>query len=355
MKQYITVIFWMRAIACLNIVIIHSLTSNFVEIDSGRMDIWYKYFQLLLMFSTPLFIFISEFLIAKNYKENLPKNFLPKRLLYLGLPFLIINLGLVFAFSNHNDLYNIFKSYFKIAFMADSLTYFIVVILQFFILHLLLSKWLIKLSPVLVVIVSLIITTLYLSIPKFIEKPDEGFLQIIWNREGWLIILGWFSYFILGFYLGTYYEKVMKNIQNYKLLIVAGFIIAFGIVTYNYFSGFSVYVASKRMDMPFYTTMIILMFLLVFSYVKFVPKFILFISNYSFNIYLIHYFIVHNVGNLSSTPYLNVLFKLILTISISICVAHILNLSPYGKYIIGNTYKVKYDNIKQSKKANMLI
>lgn len=355
MKQYITVIFWMRAIACINIVLIHSLTSNFAEINSGQLDLFYKFFQLLLMFSTPLFIFISEFLIAKNYNINLPNNFLKKRFKFLGLPFILINIVLVITYSKYNSLWDFILSYLKVTFMADSLTYFIVVILQFFVLHFLFCKWLIKLQPIPVIIVSLIITTLYLAIPKFIEMPDSGYLQIIWNREGWLIIFGWLSYFVLGFYLGIYYDKVMDKIQNYKYLIISGFILSITIVSINYFSGFSTYVASKRMDMPFYTTMIILLFLLIFSYIKHVPKFILFISNYSFNIYLIHYFIVHQLGNLSNTPHLNVLYKLILTITISIGIAYIINLSSFGKYLIGNTYKVRHDDILKSKNSNQLI
>lgn len=355
MKQYISVIFWMRAIACLNIVLIHSFTSNFAEIDSGNKDIWFKYFQLLIMFSTPMFVFISEFLIAKNYKENLPKGFFPKRLMYLGIPFVIINLGLVITYSKPDGLLEFAKSYFKVTFMADSLTYFIAVILQFFILHIILSKWLIKLRPIPVVIASIVLTTVYLAIPKFIDIPDNRILQVFWNREGWLIILGWFSYFVLGFYLGSYYETVMSKIQEYKWVIISGFIFALAIVSFNYFSGFSTYVASKRIDMPLYTTMVILMFFLAFSYFKYVPKFVLFISNYSFNIYLVHYFIVHHVGNLSDEVQLNVLYKLILTVTISIGISYLINLSPYGKYIIGNTYNVKHDNLVKSKEMNMLI
>ena len=38
------------------------------------------------------------------------------------------------------------------------------------------------------------------------------------------------------------------------------------------------------------------------SYIKYVPKFIVFISNYSYCIYLIHYFFVHDLGLLSRNP-----------------------------------------------------
>ena len=71
MKTYTSVIFWMRAIACLSIVIIHSITTTFSKMHSVPHSTSLRLFQLLLMFSTPMFVFISEFLLAKNYGSKL--------------------------------------------------------------------------------------------------------------------------------------------------------------------------------------------------------------------------------------------------------------------------------------------
>ena len=69
----------------------------------------------------------------------------------------------------------------------------------------------------------------------------------------------------------------------------------------NYLFGILTLVDSKRFDTPIYVTMVILLFFLIASYFKYVPRFIIFISNYSFSIYLIHYFFVHRLERARSS------------------------------------------------------
>ena len=105
---------------------------------------------------------------------------------------------------------------------------------------------------------------------------------------------------------------------------------------------------SKRIDRPIYVTIIILLFFLIASYTKYVPKFFVFISNYSFSIYLVHYFIVHRLGMLHHHPFLNVIFTFTLTVTFAICIAYVVNLWKYGKYIVGGIGRVKYDTFYKS-------
>lgn len=73
MKKFISVIFWMRAISCLGIVLIHSISITLAENPSLEKNDWPTYVQLFLMFSTPTFVFITEFLNAYIYGEKLKK------------------------------------------------------------------------------------------------------------------------------------------------------------------------------------------------------------------------------------------------------------------------------------------
>ena len=97
--------------------------------------------------------------------------------------------------------------------------------------------------------------------------------------------------FLLGFYIGTYYEVFMERIKNYSIHIIIGAFLSILFMFSNYLLGISTWVESKRIDTPIYVTMIILLFFLFSSYIKYVPKFIVFISNYSYCIYLVHYFL----------------------------------------------------------------
>ena len=74
--------------------------------------------------------------------------------------------------------------------------------------------------------------------------------------------------------MGYYYEELMRNIRKYTTHIISGTVIATLIVIFNYLSGFLTLVDSKRVDTPIYVTMIILLFFLILSYTKYVPKFL---------------------------------------------------------------------------------
>ena len=122
----------------------------------------------------------------------------------------------------------------------------------------------------------------------------------------------------------------------------------------NYLLGISTWVESKRIDTPIYVTMIILLFFLFSSYIKYVPKFIVFISNYSYCIYLVHYFFVHDLGLLSHNPIKNVIFNTIVTLSLAITVGYVFNLFKFGKYIVGGIGKVNYTAVYKSYKNNLM-
>lgn len=76
MKVYTSVIFWMRAIACLSVVMIHAISTTFYKFDMPNSGYILRVSQVVLMYATPMFVFISEFLIAKNYHIYLKENFL---------------------------------------------------------------------------------------------------------------------------------------------------------------------------------------------------------------------------------------------------------------------------------------
>ena len=109
-------------------------------------------------------------------------------------------------------------------FHGGTLTYFIVIIFQFYLLHIIFAKHLVKLNPIKLVIYSLIITTLFWAMRNFIPAPESIYFNWLWQREG-MIFIGWLSYFLLGFYMGYHYEKLMNHIQKYTIHIVSGTVI----------------------------------------------------------------------------------------------------------------------------------
>ena len=53
-------------------------------------------------------------------------------------------------------------------------------------------------------------------------------------------------------------------------------------------------------------------------------------------------------------PLLNILFTFTLTVTFSICIAYVMNLSKFGKYIVGGIGKMKYETYYQSYKQNLV-
>ncbi|GAA6822754.1 acyltransferase family protein [Helicobacter pylori] len=355
MKTYTSVIFWMRTIACLSIVLIHSITTTFIQSDNLGKGTLIRIVQLLLMFSTPLFVFISEFLLAKNYHTTIKNGFFKDKLIYLGIPYVFINIGISY-FYYKPDSFKAFMGHLNdTMFHGGAVTYFIVIIMQFYLLHFFFAKYLVRWKPIPMIIGTTIFATLYWAFRQFVPPAHGDILSMFWDREGWMLFLGWISYFVLGFYTGVYYETLMKNIKKYTISIIIGTILAAGLLICNYVFGVSTWVESKRFDIPIYVTMVILMFFLFSSYVKYVPKFILFISNYSFCIYLLHYFFVNQLGMLREDSAIrNIAFTFIITLTVAICLAYLLNLFKFGKYIVGGIGHIKYEKVYESYKLGKM-
>ena len=68
-------------------------------------------------------------------------------------------------------------------FHGGTLTYFIVIIFQFYLLHIIFAKHLVKLNPIKLVIYSLIITTFILGYEKLHTAPESIYFNWLWQRE----------------------------------------------------------------------------------------------------------------------------------------------------------------------------
>lgn len=297
------------------------------------------------MFSTPTFVFITEFLNAYIYGDKLKKVFFKKRLLVLGIPYIFMSIFWTFSSQNPTNIMEFIDGFLLVSIRGYSVTYFIVIIFQFYILHLIFGRILKKVKPLPVIIGSIIITSIYWGIRLIFPAPENFIGHIIWGKEGQTFFFGWITYFLLGYYIGIYYHIFTSKIREYKYYIISLFISSIIIVLLTHNLGINSAIGSKRLDTPIYTTSVILMFFLINSYIKYVPKFILFISNYSFSIYLLHLIFLNRMTVLSNSIFEDILYKFIVTIVISICITYIINLNKFGKYLVGNVAKTEHKSL----------
>ncbi|MFE4142784.1 acyltransferase family protein [Peribacillus sp. YIM B13472] len=344
-KEQVTEIFIIRAIACLAIVLLHSVTSSlskFSNLDSTSQDILVG-LQMILIFGTPVFVFISEFLLSKSYPKHLPKGFFIKRFKFLLLPYLSMAVIYGIIDAGSLSLNALIIEILRNIILADYVGYFIIIIFQFYFLHLFFQKYFYRWKAKYVLPITFIINGAFLAFFNFV--PPMEFIphsEYVWTRLSWMPFVGWIFYFSLGYYSGKNIQYFKSFIQKYKIYLFIGTFISIIVVLTSQFLGLPNLVSSKRVDILIFTTLLVLSLFYLSSKIKKVPSVIFLISNYSFNIYLLHKIFMTYLERLPiNNIAIYILLLFLISLGASISLAKIINKLPFGKYIVGNTATFK--------------
>ncbi|WP_416150564.1 acyltransferase family protein [Salipaludibacillus sp. HK11] len=338
-------IFVLRSIGCLSIVLLHSIFIALSTLPIREMGelaaIIFDSVQMILYYGTPMFIFISEFLIAYSYRgRKLPENFLTKRIRFILIPYFVMALFYSIPFITDGiDTWSI-KLLLNV-FVGDYHGYFILIIFQFYLFHYYFHRYLKLLSPKLVLTSALVINASYLIFFNFTSPPDViPYSTYIWERFYWIPLFGWIFYFALGYYAGLYYESFIRSLEKFRYLIIIGPLLTSILLLYLYHSGILQVHSSKRTDILLHTTMFSLFLFYVTTKISSPPRLLVFISQYSFGIYLLHYFYIFLADFIFrlypidiGVTYIMLLF-VFSTLS-SILTIFLLNKWKYGYLVIG--------------------
>lgn len=329
-----------RAIFCITIVIVHCLTGlvNDPHITSFE-KISFSFVQVILLFATPCFIILSEILLGMRYSNNIPKNFLLKRMKFILIPYVLFGLFVTFKLFLGDDSNKSFLDIFiSIVIKGNFFGWFVIVIFQFYILHRLFYKLLSKANPAFVLITTFIISFAHSYLMYYSTSYLEfwGFYPLF-NRT---IILYWLFYFVVGFYFGKYYDTVIQFLKRHLIWLILIWILAILYMAFNFFY-LGVYLnESNRFDLVLFSA-VSFVFIVYFSKLlaKFNLVFIFLISEISFFIYLSHQIIVDAISrSLASFVTLPIPFLIINTIfTLGFCIglAVILSFIPYVRMIVG--------------------
>jgi len=330
-------VFWLRCIACLAVTLGHSIGNGYhFYLEPTIYHTGLYILHMAVLFGVPVFVFISEFLLANKYIENVPNGFLKSRVKILLIPYLIMSIVYALTSIETWTIRDVITNLIMSVILGDSAVYFILVIFQFYFLHLFLRKYLKKLSPKVVISVALVINFLYLAFFNFVESPENAVGNFIWTKGYWIPFFGWFFYFILGFYCGRNYQVVV-NVLRKKWFLIMPFITLVIMLLMN--KTFQLDYDSKRIDMLLYASSVIFFIMYISSNNKKVPKLVMFISNYSFSIFLLNLFYFRLLRFIEPPPFLNIpsytLLVFLLTLILCIGTAYIFNQFSFGKYIVG--------------------
>lgn len=339
MKTQIYEIYWIRATACLSVVLIHALTRtyNHYEVPGSTVQLL-QTIQILLMFATPMFILISEVISSRVYPDSLPKSFFNKRLKFLFLPYIFTPFlyGLYHLIVNNASLEKVRGDILDDILLGAWHGYFIVIILQFMFIHWIYIKWFKNISAWTMLSITFIINVAYLYIANYQTDMLPKIMQE-WLPFVRMPYIGWIFYFTVAYYAGRYINQLKENRKwAFPFSILATGITGYLLVKI-FTSGTYTLLSSVRLDILFYTVSLFFALFYLFSYMPSVPKIIMFISKYSFPIFLLHY-LSFNLINLV-LPEMNIkwyaLFLFLAGVFGSILLARIINLLPFGKYIVG--------------------
>src|SRR5699024_1458623 len=125
----------------------------------------------------------------------------------------------------------------------------------------------------------------------------------LWGPGYWLPFVGWFFYFVLGFYCGKNYYTLMKILRNKWILALPVISLIIMLLMNKYFL---IDQDSKRVDMLVYATSVIFFIMYIYSNIKMIPNVVVFISNYSFSIFLLNMFFFVLLKFIEPPAYLNI-------------------------------------------------
>ncbi|WP_209124742.1 acyltransferase family protein [Alkalihalobacillus sp. BA299] len=330
----------LRSIACLSIVFLHSIG---IALSGSNMGTWTTVFfdslHVLLYFGTPMFIFISEFLVAYSYRnKSLPTNFLRKRFNFIFLPFLCM--ALFYTIPHANTLENGAVKLFLNAVIGDFHGYFVLIIFQFYLIHTIFHKHLKAWNPKVVLVVAFFINAIYLAFFNFTPPMNIPAGDYIWNRYYWVPFLGWVFYFALGYYCGFYFEAFIEQLRKYKRLVLISPLISSVLLLAFYHSEMISVHSSKRIDLLIHTTIMCFFLFYVAHKMPKIPNLLHTVNQYSFSIYLLHMFFLSFIDFIYPkfpifTGSVYVLFLFTFSTLGSIFMSYYINKWKYGKYIIG--------------------
>ncbi len=342
-KNYISEIFILRAVACLSVVLLHSIevTQFNVSTIDDKLNVFITIIRVLLTFGTPTFIFISILLISYSYPNGLPSDFLRRRFKLIMLPYLSMAVFYGVLSSIVGSL-SIKETIIEVVFhiLGNYHGYFVLIIFQFYLLSYFFHNYLSRKNPFVIITLSLIINLLYLAIFNFSKAPiDSELVNYIWLKGHWIPFVGWLFYFTLAYYIGKNYAFFLSLLDKHRRLILSATIF-FAIITAILSSLELIPVSSKSYIMVFFTTSMIGTLYNILTKIDSIPYLIMQISRYSFPIYLLHIFFLLIINKALGIIGIDwTFFKIIVlfvgSIVASISATYLLNKLKVGKYLVG--------------------
>ncbi|WP_181346863.1 acyltransferase [Thalassobacillus sp. CUG 92003] len=341
-KTFFDEIPFVRAIACLLVVMIHTTARAYTPEESLFFNDVSLYLNQISRLGTPIFAVISAFLLTSSVINRgfYLKKFITSRFVKIVSPYIIWTfVYLMFVkYIQDGQIFRHLKQTFDYFALGQAKThlYFIVTVIHFYILFPFLQLVRNRIVLLILLIVSLPINYLWVTntFPEFINIFGK-FKHVVTDRS---FILNWISFFMFGSVLAYYWTETLAFVKKFSWLIYLSTVVLF----YFIFKEVQpdVLLSSSRKEnlvyIPVFVIFLIAIARIVVNYEKVYRPFRV-IGDYSMGIYLVHplilYFIEDFFPFLFKTPYL-LLVAYVLTLIISSILMKIISLFPKSTFIV---------------------
>ena len=350
---------FVRAIACLLVVMVH-VSVRFYYAYDGNHTVLTNYLNQISRVGTPLFAVMSGFLLynqAINRKFN-TKFFLKSRLTKIVIPFIFWSIFYLvyksmfgsYGFPNFTSAEEV-KNFFFMFILGKSHyhLYFIVLVIQFYILFLFIRKALNLKTIILFTIISCYLNYIFIT-NKFIFS--NVYIEQFLNSRAFLF--EWVYYFMLGILLVELWPLIHKFLlvkKNRNYVLLTGGVIML-LTIFDYYSHGKIINSNQNfinmLTVPIVFVVLVSLYNKIIMINDKVMKVFIKIGNMSMGIFLIHPFVIYlyrDIAPSDVTAHPLLIFPyFIAVIGISIFLLKVLSLIPYSQYII-TLVKTDDDNV----------
>lgn len=225
----------MVAIATVFVIFIHTSSEAFWYYDKGSLYSIIVYtFNKILSFAVPCFIFMSGFKLSHSKNILSIKDylcFLKSRFIKIYIPYVLVAILYIFYLSKHNyidmNINQIIVSILRGDFSSPF--YFIVVIMQFYIIFPLFQLIIKKKNSWFVLIIAILIS-MYFKVVVLKSNIEGNILINFYKNQSDRIFISYLAYFVFGSVFSINYEDVKKNIK--PSLVIIFYMTALSLHTY---------------------------------------------------------------------------------------------------------------------------
>jgi len=360
----------LRGLGFLAVVMQHTIAEVFYQADVEPLSIIkVTTFLGLIRFAVPLFIFITGLVMFYNYQDMLNySQFLLKRLTKIFLPYFISTVfyyfwyGVLFGIPASSTLTEIIKiTKLTLTGQGSYHLWYIILIMQFYILfplfRLLISSKRKMQTNVLILIITFFINIVivYAFNNGKISTNYQPFNQITTYLDRNFIL--WIFYFVLGGFVGIYYEQWKKFVHKTKLLNMIFLLVCMCFIYLKISKKINLtgnkYILCGSVTSPLTPFMMIVILVLLFLIFSFaleleikkskLSSILMIFGKYSFGEYLIHAFVLR-FANTFVVEYFNglnlylqtiLIFMLCSIFSLFLCFLISKIKTPLGEAIVG--------------------